>query len=150
MEIFRCLYSPSDWSLGCKESRCLDFLWRCHFYSWWFQFKELSDQISKRCVSFSIWLLCKLIQLYFFHLGAVTPSCLASNFSSKCHPWIKHCGQENKENEFLLKELLIVKQIFFVITKGVRRTVRRICTLIVSCKGFNHRLFPLFCAMLFF
>ena len=60
---------------------------------------------------------------------------LASNFSLKYHPWIKHYGHENKRNDLQLKKLVIFKQILLVSTFGnVKRTVWRICILMLGCK----------------
>ena len=42
----------------------------------------------------------------------------ASNFSQRYHPWIKHLGHKNRENDNQVKELLIVEQILLASTKG--------------------------------
>ena len=62
---------------------------------------------------------------------------LASNFSSQYHPWIKYWGHMNRENDHQWKQLLIVIQILLVGTLvNVKRTVWRICILMLGCKGF--------------
>ena len=59
-----------------------------------------------------------------------------SNFSSQYNPWIKHTSHKNKGNDFQQRKLLIVRRILLVSTVGnVWRTVWRICTLMVGCKG---------------
>ena len=54
--------------------------------------------------------------------------------------WIKHKGYENKENDQYVKEPLIDKSIALDNTIGfVHRTVRRICMLILGCRGLIKR-----------
>ena len=43
---------------------------------------------------------------------------LASNFSLQYHPWIKHEGHKNEENDHQLNMVLIIKQILSVSTLG--------------------------------
>ena len=50
---------------------------------------------------------------------AINPQeCLASNFSLQYHPWIKHKGHENEENDHQLKRIAIVQQILLISTLG--------------------------------
>ena len=50
---------------------------------------------------------------------AVNPQeCLAWNFSLQYHPWIKHSGHENEENDHQLKRIAIVQQILLISTLG--------------------------------
>ena len=52
--------------------------------------------------------------------------------------WILHYGHENKGNDHQLKMLLIVKQTLLISILGnVQRTLRRICILMLECKGFT-------------
>ena len=65
---------------------------------------------------------------------------LTSNFILQYHWWIKHKGYENKENDQYVKEPLIDKSISLDNTIGyVHRTVRRICMLILGCRGLIKR-----------
>ena len=65
---------------------------------------------------------------------------LTSNFILQYHWWIKHKGYENKENDQYVKEPLIDKSIPLDNTIGyVHRTVRRICMLILGCRGLIKR-----------
>ena len=60
---------------------------------------------------------------------------LACNFSLQYHPWITLEGHENKGNDHQLKKLLIVTQILNISTLGnIKRTVWRICILMLRCK----------------
>ena len=60
--------------------------------------------------------------------------CLTSYYNVM--PWITCLGHENKGNDHLLDKLLIIKQILLDSTTGcLWRTVRRLCILILGCKG---------------
>ena len=62
--------------------------------------------------------------------------CPASNFSLQYQLWITYKGHENKRNDRILKNILIAKQILPASSlKNVWRTVWRICTLTLGCKG---------------
>ena len=66
---------------------------------------------------------------------------LGSHFSLQYHPWIKHLGQENIENDHQRKKLLIVKQTVLVSALGnAQRTVWRICILMLGCEGLSELL----------
>ena len=55
-------------------------------------------------------------------------------------PWITQLGNEDKGSGHWLKKYLIVKKILFIRTLGdVQRTVWRIFTLMLGCKGLNVR-----------
>ena len=59
----------------------------------------------------------------------------APNFSLPYYGWIKYEGQENKGADHQLKKPLIVGQILHVgIVENAKRTVWRICILILGCK----------------
>ena len=65
---------------------------------------------------------------------------LTSNFILQYHWWIKLKGYENKGNDQYVKEPLIDKSIPLDNTIGyVHRTVRRICMLILGCRGLIKR-----------
>ena len=66
---------------------------------------------------------------------------LAPNISLQYHPRITHWGHESKGNYHYLKNLLIDTRILLVgILGDVRRTVWRMCILILGCKGLNGKL----------
>ena len=66
---------------------------------------------------------------------------LAPNISLQYHPRITHWGHESKGNYYYLKNLLIDTRILLVgILGDVRRTVWRMCILMLGCKGLNGKL----------
>ena len=72
--------------------------------------------------------------LHFHHSNPKSKK--ASNFSSQYHHWITRSDHENKGNNHQLKKLLILKQILLTSILGnVRRTVWRICILMLAFKG---------------
>ena len=66
------------------------------------------------------------------------PKVISMNFSLQYHARITHEGYENNKKDRQLMKLLIVKQIPLVSTLGiVKRTVWRICILMLGCKGLS-------------